>query len=167
MPVPKIARWNMVGFLQAPNVRVNATFNLAAFTIDSFNDTAKDQFRGAIADAARRSYQTTVTTTINSVQPGSVAVDTSLLFLAPSSAVVNNFKADLQVDLRSTTQTIEYLTAVSNSQTQSQHARCIQSDIPFGVSLQIIFLSNFALLGPATLMDALFALSIQSVYLRA
>lgn len=98
-------RYKQVAGMQAPNVRVNATFNLAAFTLDSFNDTAKNQFRGAIADAARRSYQTTVTTTINEVRAGSVAVDTSLLFLAPSAAVVNSFKSDLQVGAEPMVQT--------------------------------------------------------------
>ncbi|KAK9836827.1 hypothetical protein WJX74_009057 [Apatococcus lobatus] len=81
---------------KASNLRLNATFGLASFTMETFNQTAQNNFRGAIADAARDTYRTTVTTDITDIRAGSVVVDASLLFLASSSAVINSFTSDLQ-----------------------------------------------------------------------
>ncbi|KAK9836420.1 hypothetical protein WJX74_000101 [Apatococcus lobatus] len=81
---------------QGSSIRLNATFSLAAFTVDSFNTSAQDSFRGAIAAAALKIYHTVVVTSITDIRAGSIFVNASLLFLSSSADIVNHFTSDLQ-----------------------------------------------------------------------
>ena len=85
--------------MQMANIPLNATFGLASFTIDTFDEATEDNFRGAIADAALRTYHTMVTTTLGPARAGSVLVDATMLFLSSSADIVEHFTSDLQVSM--------------------------------------------------------------------
>ena len=110
------------GAMQAPNYVLNCTLSLTAFTMDTFNDTARDSFRGAIADAARAAYHTTVVTTIIDYQAGSVLVDASLLFVACNAAVVTSFSSSLQVRYSSCIHVVTECGSCSNGCKALSHA---------------------------------------------
>ena len=85
--------------MQMSHILLNATFGLASFTLNTFDETAQGNFRGAIADAALKTYHTMVTTTLGPARAGSVLVDASMLFLSSSADIVDRFTSDLQVSM--------------------------------------------------------------------